>query len=154
MWWRPCCSPDRQGGDVASHVSLPGDVSLIAGTTGLSGAGVSVTHGGVSLKSTGVALGGADVPFPELSFASIPATAAHSSTISATLNWLSASPAGFTAVWEAGDIASTVSAFALLPNQQASATFTTPATPGTYTLKVTGQSPNTFVVTSGNVVIT
>lgn len=139
---------------MASHVSLPGDVSLVAGTTGLSGAGVSVTHGGVSLKGIGAALGGADTAFPELSFASIPATAAHSSTLSATFNWLSASPAGFTAAWNPGNVASIVSAFTLLPNQQASATFTTPVAPGTYTLTVTGTSPNTFVVTSGNVVIT
>lgn len=139
---------------MASEVSLPGGVSLIAGSTGLIGAGVSVHPGNASLSGVGASLGGADVPFPELSILSIPATAAHSSTISVTLAWLGASPSGFTAAWNPGNIASTVSAFTLLPNQEASATFTTPATPGTYKLTITGSAPSTAVVISGNVVVT
>ena len=139
---------------MASHVSLPGDVSLITGGSGLSGAGVSVSPGDVALVGVGAALGGADTTFPELTIISIAGTAAHSSTIAVTLGWTGASPSGFTGQWNPGAIASTVTLFALEPDQKAIATFSTPSTPGTYQLTVTGLAPNTAVVISGNVVVT
>lgn len=139
---------------MVSKVSLLGGTSLKSGSTGLVGAHVSVSPGTAALKTTGVViLGGLDAPFPELFIVSIPTTAAHSSTVPVTLTWTAKNPTGFTGAWNPGNVSSTVTLFSFGVGT-AQATFSTPSTPGTYKLTITGTGPNTAVVISANVVIT
>jgi hypothetical protein len=139
---------------MASNVSLPGGVSLIAGTTGLYGAGVSVTPDGTTLVGVGVSLGGQDVPANEIYIVSYPANATAGGTIDVVVGWSGASPSGLTGTWNPGGISATVSDFELLPGQMASATFSVPESDDTFTLTVTGVGSNTADATTGSIIVT
>lgn len=97
----------------------------------------------------GLTKGRGRTPSPAMAITSIASTASTSSTLSVNGTYTVAAPSNVTGLWNAGAIASVVTGFSASGGNW-SATFSTPSSPGTYTLTVTGTGSNTSSSTAGN----